>query len=85
MNRLLGVLPHPWRWLIVTVLGSLTVIIGIIMLPLPGPGGLIILFGLTILAIEFEWARELAKKGEQGLERIFRWVKETIFPIFRKK
>lgn len=85
LDRLLSVLPHPWRWLIVTVLGFLIVLIGIAMLPLPGPGSLIILLGVTILAIEFKWASELATKGEQGLERIFRWVKEKIFSRFKRK
>jgi uncharacterized protein (TIGR02611 family) len=85
VDRLLSVLPHPWRWLIVTLLGFLIIIVGIIMLPLPGPGSLIIFLGVTILAIEFEWARELAKKGEQGFERALRWVKEKALPRLKKK
>lgn len=75
LKRILSVLPHPWRWLIVAILGVFIIIIGIIMLPLPGPGTLVILLGVTILAIEFEWARELAKKGEQGIERVLSWLK----------
>jgi uncharacterized protein (TIGR02611 family) len=37
-------------------LGSLVVIIGIIALPLPGPGWLIIAGGLTILSKDVAWA-----------------------------
>ncbi len=37
-------------------LGFLTVIVGIIALPLPGPGWLIIAGGLTILAKDVAWA-----------------------------
>jgi Putative transmembrane protein (PGPGW) len=49
-QRLLGALPHPWRWLATVVIGFSIVIIGIILLPLPGPGMLIILLGVAILA-----------------------------------
>lgn len=43
------------------ILGFLIVIIGIIALPLPGPGWLIILAGLGILSIDFVWAARLIK------------------------
>lgn len=74
----MSVLPHPVRWIATIILGFIIVIIGIIMLPLPGPGTLIIFLGITILALELEWAREVSKKGEQGLEKIVRIVKERI-------
>lgn len=57
------------------MLGTLVVVVGVVLLPLPGPGTLIILLGVAILAVEFEWARELAAKGEQGVERIARAAK----------
>lgn len=37
-------------------LGFIIVIVGIVALPLPGPGWLIILAGLSILAKDFAWA-----------------------------
>lgn len=43
------------------ILGFLIVIVGIIALPLPGPGWLIILAGLGILSIDFVWAARLIK------------------------
>jgi hypothetical protein len=45
------------------------------MMVTPGPGLLFIFFGLSILALELEWARELNKQGLQGLERIVASVK----------
>jgi uncharacterized protein (TIGR02611 family) len=69
-------LPHPIRWVATIILGFTIVIVGIIMLPLPGPGTLIIFLGITILALELEWAREVSTKGEQGLEKIVRLFKE---------
>ena len=50
--------------------GGTTVLVGIIMLPLPGPGTLVILGGLTMLGREFPKARELADKGWHGVGRI---------------
>ena len=50
--------------------GFVLLIMGLIMMVTPGPGLLFIFFGLSILALEIEWARELNKQGLQGLERI---------------
>lgn len=41
------------------VIGTAVVIIGVIALPAPGPGWLIIFAGLGILAAEFHWAKRL--------------------------
>jgi hypothetical protein len=53
------------------------------MLVTPGPGLLFIFFGLSILALEIEWARELNKQGIQGLEKIVARIKE-FFKIGKK-
>jgi uncharacterized protein (TIGR02611 family) len=63
------------------VVGFVLLILGLIMMVTPGPGLLFIFFGLSILALEIEWARELNKQGMQGLERIVAKIKS----IFRKK
>lgn len=52
---------HVWR-AFVGVVGTLVVLIGIMIIPLPGPGALIILLGLAILGTEFHWARVLNGK-----------------------
>jgi len=45
----------------ILIAGVSVIIVGIILLPLPGPGFLIIAFGLFILSTEFAWAeRRLA-------------------------
>ena len=38
--------------------GTMLVIVGVILLPLPGPGTLIILSGLALLASEFRFAKQ---------------------------
>ena len=57
------------------VVGFVLLILGLIMMVTPGPGILFIFFGLSILALEIEWARELNKQGLQGLERIVAKIK----------
>jgi|SRR5262245_59927925 len=42
--------------------GFLVVLVGIIMIPLPGPGLLVVAVGLAILALEFAWAEQLLEK-----------------------
>ena len=41
----------------VLVVGVIVVLAGIALLPLPGPGMLVIIVGLVILATEFDWAQ----------------------------
>ncbi|CAB4677765.1 MAG: hypothetical protein F2660_00130 [Actinobacteria bacterium] len=76
LKNLLSKLPHPVRWVLSMVFGFALLILGLVMLVTPGPGILFIFFGLSILALEIEWARELNKQGVQGLERIVAKVKE---------
>ena len=50
------------------ILGGFTLLgLGVIMLVTPGPGWLVILLGLTLLAAEFMWAQRLMERmKEQG-------------------
>lgn len=70
IKKVLANLPHPIRWAVVMVLGFVLLGMGLIMMVTPGPGLLFIFFGLSILALEIKWARELNQQGMQGLERI---------------
>lgn len=70
IKNILAKLPHPIRWVLTMVVGFVLLIMGLIMMVTPGPGLLFIFFGLSILALEIEWARELNKQGLQGLEKI---------------
>jgi uncharacterized protein (TIGR02611 family) len=70
IKAFLAKLPHPLRWALTMFVGFVLLIMGLIMMVTPGPGLLFIFFGLSILALEIEWARELNKQGLQGLERI---------------
>ncbi len=49
-------LPHPIRWIVVATVGGATLLTGVVLLVLPGPGIPLIILGLLILASEFAWA-----------------------------
>lgn len=76
IKKWLSVLPHPIRWALTMFIGFVLLILGFIMMVTPGPGILFIFFGLSILALEIEWARELNKQGMQGLQKIAAGLKE---------
>ena len=57
------------RRLIVAVVGSAIVLMGLAMVVLPGPAFIVIPLGLGILAIEFEWARQLLRKVKDKWQR----------------
>ena len=81
IKAILAKLPHPLRWALTMLVGLVLLILGLIMMITPGPGLLFIFFGLSILALEIEWARELNKQGLQGLERLVAKLKS----IFTRK
>ncbi|WP_371501356.1 TIGR02611 family protein [Kitasatospora sp. NBC_00374] len=55
-----------WR-VIVFLVGLAVVGLGIVMLPLPGPGWVVIFLGMGIWATEFEWA-----------QRVLRWTRRKV-------
>ncbi len=81
LKSILAKLPHPVRWGVTMFIGFVLLVLGLVMMITPGPGLLFIFFGLSVLALEIEWARELNKQGLQGLEKLVAKVKS----IFKKK
>jgi len=58
------------------VFGFTLLVLGAVMIFLPGPGWLTILLGLGVLAAEFVWARRLLDRlKEQGGR-----IRDTVFP-----
>jgi tellurite resistance protein TerC len=51
--------------IIVSIIGATVLLIGIALLVLPGPGFIVIVIGLGILATEYAWARRWLKKARQ--------------------
>lgn len=63
------------RRVIVTVVGFTLLIGGVVMIVTPGPGLLVMIIGLSVLAAEFVWARRLLKRVRQTGAQIG----ETVF------
>jgi uncharacterized protein (TIGR02611 family) len=59
---------------VVAVLGLVVVVIGLIAVPAPGPGWLIVFIGVSIWASEFEWAQRLLYWGKDRLREWQQWL-----------
>ena len=71
-SRLIGTLKQARR-LVVAFLGLTVLLIGLVMIVLPGPAVLVIPIGLAILATEFVWARRLLGRMRTEAERLKSW------------
>jgi uncharacterized protein (TIGR02611 family) len=60
---------------LVGVLGGVIAVGGLLLVPLPGPGWLIVFLGLAILGTEFAWAKRLAAFTKRQLARFWAWWK----------
>ena len=58
----------------VAVVGTAIVVAGLALVPLPGPGWLIVFVGLGVLATEFAWAERLLDFGRRTLRSWLRWL-----------
>lgn len=69
-----AVLRRTYR-VLVAVLGGIIAVGGLMLVPLPGPGWLIVFLGLAILGTEFAWAKRLAVFTKRQLARFWAWWK----------
>lgn len=60
---------------LIGILGGLVVVIGIVAIPYPGPGWLIVFAGLTILATEFTWAQRTLDYLRKRYDDWMVWLK----------
>lgn len=60
------------RRVVVSVVGVTVLIVGVVLLVLPGPAFVVLPIGLGILAIEFEWARRLLRRARRFYETAVR-------------
>jgi uncharacterized protein (TIGR02611 family) len=63
-----------WR-IGIGVLGGVVLVLGIIAIPYPGPGWLIVFAGLGILATEFSWAGRVLRFARRYYDRWVAWVR----------
>lgn len=57
------------------IVGGIVLLAGIIMIPYPGPGWLVVFAGLGILSTEFEWAQRLLHYARGKYDAWAEWVK----------
>ncbi|MFF5176275.1 TIGR02611 family protein [Micromonospora sp. NPDC000089] len=63
------------------IAGALVVTVGVALIPLPGPGWLIVIAGLAIWAVEFHWARQLLAFTRRNVQAWTRWVTSRSLPV----
>jgi len=60
---------------VVAVVGGVVVVVGLIAVPAPGPGWLIVFVGIAVWASEFEWAQRLLRWGREQLQSWNDWLR----------
>jgi uncharacterized protein (TIGR02611 family) len=65
----------------VAVVGTAIAVLGLVLVPLPGPGWLIVFLGLGILATEFAWAERLLGFGRRTLRSWLHWLARQSLPV----
>jgi len=66
----------------IAVAGSTVLLLGVIAIPYPGPGWLIVFTGLAILATEFPWARKVLDFAKYRYDLWSAWLKRQS-PVVR--
>lgn len=57
-------LPEKIKRIVLTLLGFMCLLLGVIFILLPGPAVLFIPLGLALLSLEFDWAKVWLKKSQ---------------------
>lgn len=72
---------HPFdaRKLVVTVVGGTVVLLGLLLLVLPGPAFVVLPLGLAILATEFVWARRMLGRVRRAARKTARLGSQSAF------
>ena len=65
LRQLLEVIWRSGKRIAVFVVGVVLLAVGLVMMVTPGPGLLLIIAGLAVLATEFAWAEHLLDKAKQ--------------------
>ena len=65
----------------IAALGAIVVAVGIVAIPLPGPGWAIVIAGLAIWAIEFAWAKHLLEFTKKHVLSWTHWIGRQSWPV----
>ncbi|WP_157244293.1 TIGR02611 family protein [Nonomuraea typhae] len=67
--------------IVIGVIGAVMVVGGLIMVPFPGPGWLVVFAGLAVLSTEFHWAHKVLEFGKRTLHAWTEWFKRQGWTI----
>lgn len=70
-----------FRRVVITITGTIILATGLVMIPYPGPGWLVVFFGLSVLASEYAWARNLLLRARGYYDSWLRWVAKQHFMV----
>ncbi|WP_203704743.1 TIGR02611 family protein [Asanoa iriomotensis] len=65
----------------VAIAGLAVVALGILLIPLPGPGWFIVIGGLAIWAVEFTWAKKLLNFTRRNVRAWTSWIGRQPLPL----
>ena len=76
--RLTETITYKWaRRIAVSLIGGTVILIGVVMIVLPGPALVVIPVGLGILGLEFAWARRWLGKVRGAADGLVEGVRNT--------
>ena len=61
--------------------GTLVVALGIVLIPLPGPGWAVVILGLAIWSLEFAWAKNLLAFTKRHVQSWTHWIARQSLPV----
>ncbi len=67
--------------IVVGVVGAVITAVGLVLVPLPGPGWLVVILGLAVLASEFVWADRLQAWVRARLRSWVAWLGRQGWPV----
>ncbi|MDB5170662.1 MAG: hypothetical protein JWO35_356 [Candidatus Saccharibacteria bacterium] len=73
------------RKIVVALIGVPLVILGIILIPLPGPGLLVSFVGLFVLSQEFDWAKPHTERVKKELSKVIQKSKASRDKLNKKQ
>ena len=62
------------RKVLIGFVGWAVLLLGIVMVPYPGPGWVVVFIGLSILATEFDWAKDFHDFAHVRYKRWLDWI-----------
>lgn len=69
------------RKILVGLIGFPLLVLGVILVPLPGPGVLVSLLAFFVLAIEFDWAEKRLQEAKNAIMKIYDAAKKQAAKI----